>query len=84
MESKMIKFTSSCTGLILLFASLVTFSSCEEEYIPDTNAAEQEIVVEGYIEAGEGSLPPYVIITRSIPFISEVNSGEFADLFEID
>ena len=81
MESKMIKFTSSCTWLILLFASLVTFSSCEEEYIPDTNAAEQEIVVEGYIEAGEGSLPPYVIITRSIPFISEVNSGEFADLF---
>ena len=39
---------------ILLMGVVLSFASCEEEYIPDTSISEQEIVVEGYIEVGEG------------------------------
>ena len=56
----------------LLFPAIIlfAFTSCEEEYIPETSISEQEIVVEGYVEVGEGSNPTFVILTRSIPFIS--------------
>ncbi len=54
---------------------------CEDPYTPITTTAQQEIVVEGYVEAGEGSLPVIVFITRSIPFISTIDAGTFQTLF---
>ncbi|MBP6446560.1 MAG: DUF4249 domain-containing protein [Saprospiraceae bacterium] len=65
---------------LMLFIS-VLLVSCEENYIPDTSVSEQEIVVEGYIEYGEGASPTYVILTRSIPFISTIKADQFSSLF---
>lgn len=68
--------------LFLLLAA--SFSGCIEEYIPDTNESDQQIVVEGFIEAGEGSNPAYVLITQSIPFLSTIDLSTFEDLFVND
>jgi hypothetical protein len=65
----------------LLLVLAMFFVACEEEFIPDTGDFEPQIVVEGYIEAGPGQLPPYVILTRSIPFTSTINPAEFSELF---
>ncbi len=70
-------------GIFLLFVA-VLFTSCEEEFIPDIVEAEPDIVVEGYIEAGENANPPFVILTRSVPFFSEINTDEFNNLFVRD
>ena len=55
--------------------------SCEEGFIPDSSDYQSQIVVEGYVEAGSGSLPAYVILTKSIPFISTIDGKTFDDLF---
>lgn len=60
--------------IVLLFA-------CEEPYTPSTLESEQEIVVEGYIEAGTGANPTFVIVTKSIPFLSEISPSKFAEIF---
>jgi len=39
--------------LTLAITLIISFLSCEEEYIPEIANAEPEIVVEGYIEAGK-------------------------------
>ncbi len=57
------------------------FYSCETEFTPDTSSFEEEIVVEGYIEAGDESTPPYVFLTKSQSFFSEINTDNFDDLF---
>ena len=51
---------------ILIF--IFSFASCEETFIPETITTEQDIVVEGYIEAASMPIPPYVILTRSQSF----------------
>ncbi len=58
--------------------------SCEEEFIPDIELSEPEIVVEGFIEAGDASLPPYVLLTRSIPFFKEIRADQISNLFVHD
>ncbi len=55
--------------------------SCEEEFVPDVSTDIDEIVVEGYVEAGENVLPPHVILTRSRSFFSSLGSKEFENLF---
>jgi len=60
---------------------LLLLSSCEEEFIPDAVSDPEEIVVEGYIEAGEQALPPYVILTRSVPFFTRIGVDDLNDLF---
>jgi Domain of unknown function (DUF4249) len=81
MESKMmISKYFKPNYLIALFLS-VSFLACEEEYIPDTNLQEQEIVVEGYVEVGSSSNPTFVILTKSIPFISTIEPDKFTELF---
>jgi len=65
--------------LLLLFACLAL--SCEEEFIPDVPIEEPQLVVEGYIEGGDRALPPYVFLTRSIPFFQELDSTQFDNLF---
>ena len=70
-----------CLFLLLPVFILI---SCEENYVPDTSVSQQEIVVEGYIESGEGSNPTFVILTKSIPFISTIKSDQFSELFVKD
>jgi hypothetical protein len=65
---------------IFLGASLL-ISGCEEEFEPSVSTEDPEIVVEGYIEAGERPLPPYVILTRSVPFFAELQAKELEDIF---
>ena len=38
--------------------------SCEEPYIPPTTEEDQQYVIEGYIEEGEGALATYVMVTK--------------------
>ena len=64
---------------IVLFAF-----ACEKEFIPDVETGEPEIVVEGFIEAGDASLPPYVLLTRSIPFFTRIDADEISNLFVHD
>jgi len=69
---------------VILFLLPMIFLSCEEEFIPDINTDPQDIVVEGYIEAGDANLPPYVILTRSQPFFSTLNLGDTDGFFVHD
>ncbi len=60
----------------LLFIALATinFVACEKEFIPNLPTVSEEVVVEGYIEAGPNPTPPYVILTKSLPFFKELTS----------
>ena len=66
---------------LFFVAALLTLQSCEEAYIPDTNQIDQQYVVEGYIENGANALPTYVLVTRSIPYISSIGPDLFSTLF---
>jgi len=88
MESKMIKINSIirqsyATFRILLIAvsTSLVFTSCEQDYIPSTSESQQEIVVEGYVEVGDSTNPVFVVLSKSIPFLSTINSDKFSELF---
>lgn len=57
------------------------FLSCEEPYIPPTTEEDQQYVIEGYIEEGEGSLPTYVMVTKSLPYLSTIGPEQLANIF---
>ncbi len=67
----------------LLFVLLLplVFTACEEEFIPGIENFEPQFVIEGYIEAGPDQLPPYVIITQSMPFTTSLSAHDFSELF---
>lgn len=71
---------------IAIVAALVTLllASCEEEYTPPALDVDQQIVVEGYVEAGENASPTFVLLTRSLPYIGELSLAQFEDLFVKD
>jgi hypothetical protein len=56
-------------------------AACEQAFIPESSGAEEELVVEGYIEAGEQAAPPYVILTRDVPFFSTLNAEQLENTF---
>ena len=67
---------------ILYFTLFLVFIySCETEFDPDIPDTAPEIVVEGIIEAGDRPSPPYVILTRSIPFFTTVSQDALDDIF---
>jgi len=66
---------------IIILIGIFVFSSCEDDFIPDTVDAEQPYVVEGYIELSEDPIPAYVIITKSIPFFSEIGPNTLNNIF---
>ncbi len=70
--------------VIIAIIFSIAFFSCETEFIPEGIPFEEQIVVEGYIEAGEQATPPYVILTRNQAFFSEFNSNDFENLFVHD
>lgn len=65
--------------LLCLFTFLLT--SCETEFTPEPIENAEQIVVEGYIEAGENAGPTYVILTKSLPFFEEINQETFNNIF---
>lgn len=68
----------SYMGALLILLGMV---SCEEEYLPIPPEAIDDIVVEGYIEAGEDARPVFVFLTRALPFFSELDINGFGDLY---
>ena len=66
-------------GLFLI--CLLTFGGCEEEFTPEFPAGPDQIVVEGYIEAGSRPTPPYVILTRSLAYFDTLDAKEFEKQF---
>ncbi len=64
MNNIVIQLKKMCLALAL--SSLLV--SCEREFTPVLPANEDQIVVEGYIEAGDRATPPLVILTKSLPF----------------
>jgi len=70
--------------LTLVITLIISFLSCEEEYIPEIANAEPEIVVEGYIEAGQNAVPPYILLTRSTSFFSTIDADQISNLFVHD
>lgn len=67
--------------LYLLLSLGLWFVSCEEPYIPPTTEEDQQYVVEGYIEEGEGSVPTYVMVTKSLPYLSTIGPEQLANIF---
>ena len=61
-------------GLFLLITFI--FSACETEFDPGI-AYVPRIAVEGYIEGGERSTPPYMILTRSLNLFSTLNPADY-------
>ncbi len=62
-------------GLVLLL--LIGLIACEKEFSPELPTTADDIVVEGYIEAvpqGRQAIPPYVLLTKAIPFFKEITS----------
>ena len=66
------------TALYFLSIIITTFifSACEKEIDPGIEYVPR-IAVEGYIEGGERSTPPYVILTRSLNLFSTLNPADF-------
>lgn len=78
-------FLSLPFNLFILLFMVGVFTACEDEFVPDEVRANPQIVVEGYVEAaGENSAPPYVILTRNLPFFQRIDSSEFADFYVHD
>ena len=69
---------------LFIILCMIIVTSCEEEYIPDSSGQPQKYVVEGYLEAGENPLPPYVVLTRTFDFYSEIDPNQFSDAFVHD
>ena len=69
-----------------IILSLICFGlmACEEEFLPEISSEPAQIVVEGYIEAGENANPPYLIISKSVSFFSELSTDAYSGLFVHD
>ncbi|MCB0657942.1 MAG: DUF4249 domain-containing protein [Saprospiraceae bacterium] len=67
-------------GLAILIG-VGCFGGCELPYTPEIINAPSDIVVEGYIEAGDQAMPTYVILTKSRPFFQSLNSQDLNDIY---
>jgi hypothetical protein len=76
MEPIRIVFRLAC----FFFFALI-FKSCEEPYVPPVLNADQQIVVEGFIEAGQETNPTFILVTKSVPFTSKIDGKVFESLF---
>lgn len=67
--------------MLLWMLPIVFLASCEAPFDPSESTYQPQIVVEGYIETGNSSLPTYVILTRTLPFLTTIDGQDFNDLF---
>ena len=65
---------------LIAFLFLALLQSCQESYVPDTVSEGPNFVIEGFVEAGQGSMPAYVLISESIPFLSEISADQLTEL----
>ena len=72
------------TRFFSAFALLLFLLSCEKEFIPQTTYQGPQLVVEGYIEAGQNVLPPYVLLTKSTEYSNRLGTDVLNDLFVND
>lgn len=63
---------------------LLSCWACEEEITPIAFDDQADLVVEGFIEAGELPTPPVVILTKSIPFSQSHEENALNDIFVHD
>lgn len=68
-------------NILKLFLLLGLFYSCEQAYTPPASEDEAEIVIEGYIEAGQGAGLTYVLVTKTLPFLTTISASDFQNLF---
>lgn len=66
--------------LLLLWLAFSLWS-CEEEFTPEPGEPVDELVVEGYLEAGDQPVPAFVLLTRSFPFFSQLSAQQLANAF---
>ncbi len=78
---KMHLINKSVFGLVMI---TIILAGCIEEFVPDTQEEDQQYVVEGFIEAGENAMPTYVLLTKSIPFLSTIDLNTFNTIFVND
>ena len=67
--------------LYYLVFLLLLLSACEERFQPDLSNTPSQLVIEGHIEVAENPLPPYVILTRTVPFFSTISANTIEKLF---
>ncbi len=72
------------TRLLAATLLLCLLLACEKEFIPDTTYDGPQLVVEGYIEAGQNPLPPYVLLTKSTEYSNRLGTNLLNDLFVND
>jgi len=66
---------------IAIFILALSLYSCQEEFVPDNVDQAPDFVVEGFVEAGEGTNPVYILLTKSVPFLNEIGAEVFQELF---
>ena len=72
-------------SILLFFVTTLLFISCETEFTPDIVTTEvEQFVVEGYIEGGENATPPYIILTKSFGFNTEISLESVNNLYVHD
>lgn len=69
---------------LLISTIIVALLSCERPFTPPVITEVNELVVEGFIEAGPREVFPYVILTRAQPFFSELSNDALNDFFVHD
>ncbi len=69
---------------ILFFLSLVFLSACEREFTPAIVNEPPDLVVEGYIEAGDQAGIPFIFLTKSRSYFGDIDSTAFSDLYVHD
>ena len=68
----------------LFLLSVFFFVACERSFVPAVVNEPLDLVVEGYIEAGEEAGIPYVFLTKSRSYFGEIDSTAFSDLYVHD
>jgi hypothetical protein len=71
----------SLPQFLILLVCMLSLASCEEEFIPPIGDEAEQYVIEGYVEAGEGTTQTFILITKSVKFFEEFNADEYATLF---
>lgn len=62
-------------------AVILLLTSCQEAFIPDFADDPPTVVVEGYIQAGEQVIPPYVTIGKTYPLFQSGDEIRGPELF---